>query len=279
MHDSTEHPEYTTDDHAGHYSHEPSEVHVDRDIFGNVPKNHRDWSHRRGEPRVLALLWMIYLMGATVVMFASMTQAHTISYSIARPAAKTMLVIVTIGFSVLWPMIRLSQQHPKSGHVWFALRDVIVLFLPLQAILWPLATRVLSQWPLSVVLALDLLCLCWLLLLAGVLSMGMRSIAYTDTPLNRSIWMGVVLIMVLAAPVAALLGPVGVPIGVDAPRVGWVLSPISGVVELLRDREALGISAKVFPEQIRMILAVGCVGLALMLIARALEVAHARVRA
>ena len=91
--------------------------------------------------------------------------------------------------------------------------------------------------------------------------------------------MGIVLVVVLAAPIAALLGPVGVPIGVDAPRVGWVLSPLSGVLELVRDRESLGVSAKVYPEQIRMILAVGCVGLALLLIARALEVAYARVRA
>jgi hypothetical protein len=267
------------DQSRGHYSHGTQPSDVDRDLFGKVPKKHRDWSHRRGEPRVLALLWMIYLMGATVVMFASMSRAYTISYDIARPAARTLLVLIAIGFGVLWPMVRLSQVHPRTGHVWFVIRDVFVLFIPLQAILWPLATRVLSHWPLSVVLALDLLCLVWLLLIAGVLAMGMRSISYTDTALNRSIWMGVVLVTVFAAPLAALVGSAGVPVGADAPRVGWLLSPISGMQELVRDRDLLGISAKVYPQQIRLLLAVGCVGLALLLIARALEVAHARVRA
>jgi len=47
----------------------------------------------------------------------------------------------------------------------------------------------------------------------------------------------------------------------------------------VRDREQLGVSTKIYPQQIRMMLAIGCVGLALLLIARALEVAHARVRA
>jgi hypothetical protein len=65
----------------------------------------------------------------------------------------------------------------------------------------------------------------------------------------------------------------------DQPRVGWLLSPFTGVLEIARDRDGLGVAARVYPEHIRMSIAIGCVGLALLLIARALEVAHARVRA
>ena len=259
----------------------PAEGHEpDRDIFGKTPpKHHRDWSHRRGEPRVMALLWMIYLMGATVVMFSSMSRAHTISTGITRPAAKTMLILIVVGFSVLYPMLRLSQRHPFSGHVWFTLRDAFVLFVPLQAVIWPQVSSILASWSFPVVASVSLFFGCWMLLIAGVLSLALRSIAFNDNALNRGIWMVIMVAIVLAAPAAGLLGDIAPPTPLDEPRVGWLLSPITGVLELVRDRDATGVGAMVFPEQIRIMIAVGCVGLALLLIARALEVAHARVRA
>ncbi|MCA9276818.1 MAG: hypothetical protein KDA29_12385 [Phycisphaerales bacterium] len=266
-------------EHEGRFMHEGDPAYVDRDIFGNAPKHHRDWSHRRGEPRVFALIWMLYLMGAMLVMFMQLNRSHTISYEIVRPAARVMLLIVVIGFSVLWPMLRLSQHHPRRGHVWFALRDAIVLFVPLQAILWPLATGVLTHWPVPVVAAMSLLCGSWMLLIAGVLALAMRSIAYNDTPTMRCIWMGLIILVVVGAPMIGATGTPMPPAPVNQPRVGWLLSPITGVLEILRDREAIGVSGAVFTQQIRMMIAIGCVGLALLLIARGLEVAHARVRA
>ncbi len=187
--------------------------------------------------------------------------------------------MVVVGFGVFWPMLRLSQSHPCSGHTWFALRDAIVLFIPLQAVLWPHISGVLAHWPIPVVACVALLSASWLLVLAGVLALGMRSIAYNNGMLIRLAWMLVILVIVLAAPIAGALGPVSVPIAADQPRVGWLLSPMTGVLEIVRDREALGVSARVYPQQIRMLIAIGCVGLALLLIARAMEVAHARVRA
>jgi hypothetical protein len=278
MYDSTE--QHTgSSEHEGRYMHAADPSPIDRDLFGNTPKRHRDWSHRRGEPRVLALLWMLYLMGATLVMFMQLNRSHTISYEIVRPAARMMLVLVVVGFSILWPMIRLSQHHPRYGHVWFALRDAIVLFVPLQAILWPLATGVLTRWPVPVVGGLTLMCAAWLLLLAGVLALAMRSISYNDTPTMRTVWMLVFVLIVVAAPIIGVSGAALPPTPVDQPRLGWLLSPITAVLELVRDRQALGVSGVVFSQQIRLLIAIGCVGLALLLIARGLEVAHARVRA
>ncbi len=273
------HPEPDAQEHEGRYMHPSSEGTVDRDLFGNTPKGRRDWSHRRGEPRVMALFWMIYLMGTTAVMFASMSRAHAISYDISRPAARTMLILIVIGFSVLWPMLRLSQRHPHSGHVWFALRDALVLFVPLQAVLWPQISGILAHWSIPVVATLTLLCASWMLLIAGVLALAMRSVARNDSPIARALWMLIFLIIIGAAPLAGVLGPATPTTPFDQPRVGWLLSPVTGVLEIVRDREVIGVAAKIYPQQVRMLLAIGCVGLALLLIARALEVAYARVRA
>lgn len=279
MSENLSQPESDAQEQQGRYMHAPSEEHVDRDLFGNAPKGHRDWSHRRGEPRVMALFWMIYLMGTTVVMFASMSRAQAISYDVSRPAARTMLLLIVLGFGLLWPMLRLSQRHPQNGHVWFALRDAFVLFIPLQAVLWPQISGILAHWSIPVVTTLVLLCGSWLLLIAGVLALAMRSVTRNDSATARAIWMLVVVLIVCAAPIVGLLAPVTPAVPIDQPRIGWLLSPITGVLEIVRDREALGVAARIYPQQVRMLLAIGCVGLALLLIARALEVAYARVRA
>ncbi len=228
----------------------------------------------------MALFWMIYLMGATVIMFSSMSRAHAISHEITRPAARLMIVIVMVGVCVLWPMLRLSQRHPAGGHVWFYLRDVIVLFLPLQAVLWPHVSTVLAHWPVAVIATLTLLFAAWLLLLAGVLAMASSSISRAEHgAMPRAIWMLVILLIVFAAPIYAIISGTGSPAGLDQPRLGWILSPVPGVLELLRDRDATGVPARVYPQQLRLLIAIVCVGLALLLIARAIEVARARIRA
>ena len=253
---------------------------VDRDIFGKPPKGHADWSHRRGEPRGLALFWMIYLMGATVIMFSSMSRAHAISPDITRPATRTMLIMVMLGLFVLWPMVRLSQSHPRGSHVLFLLRDALVLFLPLQAVLWPHIASILAHWSIPVVAMLALLSASWLLLITGVLALALGSIERNGGRASaRAGWMLVVLLVVFLAPIIALVTPTAPPVPVDQPRIGWLMSPITGTMEIVRDRAELGVAARVFPQQARMLVAIGCVGLALLLIARALEVARARDRA
>ena len=262
----------------GRFMHLPSEPSAeDRDLFGKVPKKHRDWSHRRGEPRMFAIFWMVYLMGATVLMFSSMARAFSISTGVTRPAARTMLVVVFFGIVVLWPMVRISQQIGGRSHVGFVLRDIFVLVIPLQAVLWPQTFDILASWPVSVVLALTLFSLAWVLVIAGIIALAMGSIERAENgSALRGIWMLLFLLIAAAAPLVGLLGMSGKVIGIDQPRVGWLLSPISGVLELTRDRSGLGTAARVYPQHWRMIIAIACVGLALLLIARAMEVARSR---
>jgi hypothetical protein len=249
----------------------------DRDVFGNAPKYHHDWSHRRGEPRVFTLLWMVYLMGSTLLMFASMASAQSISPDITRPAARTMLIVVVIGFSVLWPMVRFSQKPHTDGYTHFAIRDAIVIFVPMQAVIWPQALPVLAGWPITVVAAVSAMSLAWLTVLAGVVGIGSSSIARNlHKEWVRVVWMLIVIGIVFAAPIIGGVWMLGASLDVAHPRVGWLLSPVTALLEIVRDRRELGTSAKVFEEHWRMIIALLCVGTALLLIARAIEVARSK---
>jgi len=252
----------------------------DRDLFGHLPKHHADWSHRRAEPRVFTLLWMVYLMGSTVLMFSSMARAYSISPDITRPAAKAMLIVVILGYSVLWAMVRFSQKQVFSSTVRFAIRDAVVIFVPMQAVIWPQAMPMLAGWPIEVVAAISVLSLAWICILAGVVAIGSGSIQRNnERAWIRVAWMLIVILIVFGAPMVGSAGMIGASVGVDHPRVGWLLSPVTGLLELVRDRKELGVSAKVFGDQWRMIIALLCVGIALLMIARALEVARNRYRA
>lgn len=253
---------------------------VDRDLFGNSPSNHIDWNHRRGEPRMFTLLWMIYLMGSTVLMFSSMARAYSISPSITRPAAQSMLIMVVLGFSVLWALVRFSQRfspYIHTQHVRFAIRDAIVLFVPMQAVIWPQAMPVLAGWPIEVIAGISVMCFAWMTILAGVIALGSASIQRNNgKELFRVLWMCIVLLIIFGAPIVASIGMIHAGGDVDRPRVGWLLSPVTGLLEITRDRRELGVSARIFAEHWRVLIALMCIGTALLLIARALELARAK---
>lgn len=244
---------------------------IEKDIFGREPVGHPDWSHRRGEPRVFALIWMLYLMGVTITMFASFMHAQSISQSVTRPAAQRMILATMLGVTLLWPAIRMSQR-PARAPVRSVLRDLFVILVPAQAVIWPHAMGVLAGWPIVLLLALACSFGAWSLVVGGL-------IAFSDATRRRIpgwVWMGLVLAVGLGAPLLAIAsGDAGVP-RPDSARPGWMLSPATTVLELTRDRSAGGPLRPVFREHWRLIGAVACVGGALLLIARAMEVASRR---
>ncbi len=247
----------------------------ERDIFGREPVGYPDWSHRRGEPRVFALIWMLYLMGVTIVMFAAFTDALSISTSVTRPAARKMLVATAVGIGLLWPAIRLSQRASRTP-TRDVLRDLFVLLVPAQAMIWPHAMGVLARWPIGLLAAVSASLAAWGLVVGGLIAWADAAAGRDGRGRGRWAWMLGVLIVVLGAPAwAAATGRVGL-VRADLPRPAWMLSPVTAVYELVRDRDSVGMSFPVHGAHWRMIGATACVGGALLLVARAVEVASRR---
>lgn len=218
----------------------------ERDLFGRVPKGRRDWSHRKGEPRVFALLWTAFLMAATLLMFASLSAAWVVTPESYRPAAQSLLMVVILGVVVLWPMTRLCQAPPRERALSATLKDMVVVLLPVQALVWPHTLRILSGWPAGVVAAVSLSTISWGLVAGGVLAIAQVT-SGGRTGVARTVWMLVILLLVLGAPAwLALTGAMRVDqMDSSSPgtTLGWMFSPATAVAELTRSRPWTGRSA------------------------------------
>src|SRR5262245_5977866 len=72
---------------------------------GESPRPRFDrWAHRRGEPRVFAFLWTIYLVGATGLALASVGARGQVPIEVYRPVAQVLLVTVSAGVVIVWPL-------------------------------------------------------------------------------------------------------------------------------------------------------------------------------
>lgn len=206
---------------------------IDRDIFGNVPKGRADWSHRRGEPRQLAIMWLMYLMAATVLMLASLSAARAISPSVTRPAATTMLVMCTVGACVLWPVVRLSQRRPERV-IRSVVADLPVVVLPVFALILPQGFWFLSGWSMGVVLGLCGLVAAWCLVVGALLALALSMIDLRpERGVARALWAVVFVAIAAGAPIAMGLGLVG--------QEASGFSPVTGLIELVGDRQELGL--------------------------------------
>jgi len=245
----------------------------ERDLFGNEPpEGYEDWSHRKGEPRTLALLWMIFLMAASAWMFSRLSIAPSVSPSVSRPAAREMLVFVMVGACVLYPMLRLAQAIPLPSVTGAGLRDALVLVIPMQAVLWPNRLVVLGGWNGGVILALAVFGAAWVLIVVGVCSITLAGAGVSGRPvLVRVIGSLVIVALALGVPLVELVTRIGAGVDARGAHLGWMLSPITGVVELTRDRRALGVVAEVHAAHIEIIASVACVGLAMILVGAAIE--------
>lgn len=225
---------------------------VDRDVLGRKPRRHKDWSHRRGEPRVLALLWTCYLLAVGALMFVAGASGGTISNATYRPAARLTLVLMAVGLVVLWPAVRLCQVVPPEGGRRAVVRDLVVLLLPAQALIWPQIW--LAQWSVATVAALSAMLAVWAGLLGGVLAIALGCKAKTGRRSHGEIptapvpslggsarvwWMIVVLVIGLGGAWGGII-ETGHPHWGGQPRWGWMLSPMTGVYELTHDRPWLG---------------------------------------
>lgn len=229
----------------------------DLDLFGNPPPKGRDWSHRRGEPRIFAFCWTLYLLLATVAAFWAVGAPGGHDPLAMRPAARSLLAAITVGAALLWPMTRLSQTAPseRPGRVAKAVgQDVLVLLVPAQAVIWPQIAM--AAWPVPVVAALAASIAAWTLLVGAVLALGL-----SIPRVHRAWWMLLVVAIAGAGPLVAL-GPLGgLAHGNDAFDWWWMTSPLTSGFEIARDRAWTGAAAAVQPGHWRAIALVAWIAL------------------
>ena len=221
---------------------------------------------------MLALLWMIYLMVVSAMMFSSLSGARVISSSVSRPASQEALVLIMCGVALLWPALRLCQAVPLTGIVNASLRDAVVIVIPLTAVLWPHRLIVLGGWTNEVLLALTAHGAAWVVLVSGAIALSLVCVSVSRRPaLVRSVAAALIVICVLGVPVIELVSEVGVRMDERSAHLGWMLSPVTGVLEITRDRSVLGPAAQVSGTHFQIIGGVACLGVALHFAALALH--------
>lgn len=186
------------------------------------------WAHRKGEPRLFALMWTVYLMGAAVL-----TVLGSRLVDLPEPehgfAARALLVMAAIGVCVLWPMTRISQAPPERP-VRATLADLIVVLAPLQAMVWPLP--LLTRWPMAAAGALTLMITSWAVLIGAIVLAG----ATSRSAIDRCVWMLACLVLIVAGPAVQLAAPPRI-----LPEAWGMTSPLTGVYALTRAPSGLAI--------------------------------------
>lgn len=240
--------------------------------------SHDRWAHRRGEPRVFAFLWTVFLFAATAATFLSAFAAGAASPDVMRPATRALVAVALAGIAIIWPMIRLSQaadRHPVSGCV----QDLIVVLIPAQAVIWPQWFGWLGRWPFSVISAISVLCCAWAFLVGGLLAVAQLSHyaaevrAGADHPARWPAWRWMCLFLIAAlaglAPASLRISPGSVAADAtqESFRASWMFSPISAVYELTRDRAWTGTSAAVVRQHWVALAMTGAAALPLWLVA------------
>jgi hypothetical protein len=173
-------------------------------------------------------MYLLLAVGGSVLWVARFAAVSAGSYG---PAARIMLVVIALGATVLWPMVRLSQASPRGSVVSHVLADVFIILAPTQCVLWPLI--VLSNWPMSVVGGIAAMIGTWVFLSGGLLALGLSGspadrIGHPRL-LGRTLWMGVIIAAVGAGPVLSLLYGMGRR---KAPEWLALLSPLTGIPSL-----------------------------------------------
>lgn len=202
------------------------------------------WAHRRGEPRVFALLLSMYLLaGAMMTIFSTPVIGSPSEVTFVR-AVRTLFILVTIGIGALWPMLRLSQASPKKA-VAAALVDVVLVSLLVQAVVWPVTILPggapippawwLGLWPWSVSAGIGVLFVSWTVLIGSVIAcaIGRRP------GWGRAGWMAGCLALTAGAPSLAMIAA---HVGRAVPEAVMLASPITAAVRFISTPSGLLVS-------------------------------------
>ena len=156
-------------------------------------------------PRGLIFLSSLWLIGSWLLAIGvrAPVQPSSASYT---PGVRMMLLCVTFGLMIGWPLLRLSQASPPYP-IRQTLLDLMVLLGLVQVVVWPL--RLVTNWTPWRTTAIDATLAGWVLLGGAVVAAGIMT--------NRS---GPRTLAMIACVSLCLLGPalawLGVMTGVDA---------------------------------------------------------------
>ncbi len=210
---------------------------------GVRPSNATDdrWAHRRGEPRIFALLLSIYFLASAMLTIFSAPAIGNPSAATFQAASRTLLALVAIGVVVIWPLTRLSQASPRRP-ITAALADVIVVALLAQAVIWPMTVLPggatihplpwLGLWPWSVAFGIATLFFTWSTLVGAIIASAVSRVPGW----GRAGWMLVVVLVVAGAPLALMSAG---RFGVALPEWLSLLSPITASVEFIESPSGL----------------------------------------
>lgn len=194
----------------------------------------------RGDAALLALAWTVVLLAGMVGIVLGAGPAWGSDALAARAAARTLALIAACGIVIIWPMLRLSQRVPTRP-LRATLVDTVAALLPVQAVLWPQTLPWLARWPIEVVAALAGLLAGWGVLTGGALAwvQTQRQAGHLRPATGMAIFLALGLLG--AVPVMITRGPEIA--GMSGTCLSWMVSPVTGVLELTRDRSHTGRSA------------------------------------
>lgn len=149
-------------------------------------------------PRALIFLASIWLIGSWVIAIGLKRPVQPSSSSY-EPGVRLMLICLTTGLMIGWPLLRLSQISTRLP-MRQTILDLIVLLSMVQVVLWPL--RLVTTWPVERTAAIDATITGWLLIFGAVIAAAIGS----DRRGPRNLAMIVCIGLCLAGPVVTWIG-------------------------------------------------------------------------
>jgi len=149
-------------------------------------------------PRSLIFLASLWLLGSWLLSFGLRSPVHPSSASY-EPGVQQLLLCVTIGAMVGWPLLRMSQSR-TAYPIRQTLLDLFVILALVQVVVWLL--RLVTTWSPWRTLAIDATLVGWIVLAAAIIA----STSSTDRTGPRTVGMLACVAMCLLGPALAAIG-------------------------------------------------------------------------
>jgi hypothetical protein len=152
-------------------------------------------------PRALIFLASLWLIGSWFLAIGIRPPVQP-SASSYEPGVRLMLLCVTTGLMIGWPLLRLSQS-PSPAPLRQTLLDLAVLLAMMQVVIWLL--RLVTTWPPMRTLAIDATLAGWAVLAGAMVAAAIGSRRAGPRNLAMLACLG----LCLLAPALAVLGIMG----------------------------------------------------------------------